>query len=68
MRRRLDRHLARTDMAPAGWASIPAYQAWEGLTQLADLDTALNPRTLGPLDRVLLENRRRLRPAYLERG
>ena len=40
MRRRLDRLLARTDMAPAGWASIPAYQAWEGLTQLADLDTA----------------------------
>ncbi|MBM5808226.1 MAG: Rieske 2Fe-2S domain-containing protein [Cyanobacteria bacterium M_surface_7_m2_040] len=37
------------------------------LAQLADLDTELNPRTLGPLDRVLLENRRRLKPAYLER-
>jgi len=35
------------------------------LAQLADLDTELTPRTLGPLDRVLLENRRRLRPAYL---
>jgi vanillate O-demethylase monooxygenase subunit len=34
------------------------------LGQLADLDTELTPRTLGPLDRVLLENRRRLRPAY----
>jgi vanillate O-demethylase monooxygenase subunit len=38
------------------------------LAQLADLDTELNPRTLGPLDRVLLENRRRLRPAYREQG
>ena len=36
------------------------------LGQLADLDTELTPRTLGPLDRVLLENRRRLRPAYRE--
>ncbi len=36
------------------------------LAQLADLDTELTPRTLGPLDRVLLENRRRLRPAYRE--
>ena len=36
------------------------------LAQLADLNTELNPRTLGPLDRVLLENRRRLRPGYLE--
>jgi vanillate O-demethylase monooxygenase subunit len=34
------------------------------LSQLADLDTELTPRTLGPLDRVLLENRRRLQPAY----
>jgi len=34
------------------------------LARLADLDTELTPRTLGPLDRVLLENRRRLRPAY----
>jgi len=36
------------------------------LAQLADLDTELTPRMLGPLDRVLLENRRRLRPAYRE--
>ena len=35
------------------------------LAQLADLDTELTPRMLGPLDRVLLENRRRLKPAYL---
>ena len=35
------------------------------LAQLADLDTELTPRTLGPLDRVLLENRRRLQSAYL---
>jgi phenylpropionate dioxygenase-like ring-hydroxylating dioxygenase large terminal subunit len=38
------------------------------LGQLADLDTTLTPRTLGPLDRVLLENRRRLQPAYREEG
>jgi phenylpropionate dioxygenase-like ring-hydroxylating dioxygenase large terminal subunit len=35
------------------------------LEHLADLDTELNPRSLGPLDRVLLENRRRLEPCYL---
>jgi len=60
-----------------GWLAAPIIKAvtahelnldvW-ALARLADLDTALNPRTLGPLDRVLLENRRRLRPAYLERG
>ncbi len=36
------------------------------LAQLADFSTELTPGTLGPLDRVLLENRRRLRPSYLE--
>jgi phenylpropionate dioxygenase-like ring-hydroxylating dioxygenase large terminal subunit len=35
------------------------------LARLADLNTELTPRTLGPLDRVLLENRRRLRNTYL---
>jgi len=38
------------------------------LAQLADLDTELTPRTLGPLDRVLLENRRRLSSAYLSKA
>ncbi|MEB3235369.1 MAG: Rieske 2Fe-2S domain-containing protein [Cyanobacteriota bacterium] len=38
------------------------------LARLADLDTALAPRSLGPFDRVLLENRRRLQPAYLSEG
>ena len=37
------------------------------LKQLADLDTELNPLSLGPLDRVLLENRRRLQPNYLSK-
>lgn len=34
------------------------------LSRLADLNPELTPRTLGPLDRVLLENRRRLRSSY----
>ncbi|MBM5798361.1 MAG: Rieske 2Fe-2S domain-containing protein [Cyanobacteria bacterium K_Offshore_0m_m2_072] len=38
------------------------------LGQLADLETELTPRTLGPLDRVLLENRRRLSSAYLSKA
>ena len=35
------------------------------LARLADLNPELNPRTLGPFDRVLLENRRRIRSVYL---
>lgn len=35
------------------------------LARLADPNPELNPRTLGPFDRVLLENRRRLRSIYL---
>jgi hypothetical protein len=35
------------------------------LARLADLNPDLNPRTLGPFDRVLLENRRRIRSVYL---
>lgn len=35
------------------------------LSHLADLNPVLDPRSLGPLDRVLLENRRRLAPTYL---
>ena len=38
------------------------------LARLADLDIELAPRSLGPLDRVLLENRRRLQPAYHSEG
>lgn len=37
------------------------------LKHLADLDTELNPLSMGPLDRVLLENRRRLQPYYLSK-
>jgi len=37
----------------------------KALAQLADLNPTLSPRTLGPFDRVLLENRRRLRGRYL---
>ena len=37
----------------------------QALARLADRDTVLTPRTLGPLDGVLLENRRRLQPTYL---
>lgn len=57
------------------WLAAPIIKAVTGfeltldvraLGCLADHDTALNPRTLGPLDRVLLENRRRLGAAYLE--
>ncbi len=35
------------------------------LSRLADLNPELNPRSLGPFDRVLLENRRRIRSVYL---
>jgi len=35
------------------------------LARLADLNPDLNPRTLGPFDRVLLENRRRIQSIYL---
>lgn len=35
------------------------------LARLADLNPELNPRRLGPFDRVLLENRRRIRSIYL---
>jgi len=35
------------------------------LGQLADLNPELSPRTLGPFDRVLLENRRRIAVRYL---
>jgi len=34
------------------------------LAQLADRSVELNPRTLGPFDRVLLENRRRIGTVY----
>ena len=34
------------------------------LAQLADCSLALNPRSLGPFDRVLLENRRRIDTVY----
>ena len=57
------------------WLAAPVIKAVTGyeltldvraLGCLADHDTALNPRSLGPLDRVLLENRRRVAPAYLQ--
>lgn len=37
----------------------------DALARLADQNTDLNPRTLGPFDRVLLENRRRIESIYL---
>lgn len=36
------------------------------LSQLADFEIALSPRTLGPFDRVLVENRRRIRAIYIQ--
>jgi len=35
------------------------------LAQLADLNPELSPRSLGPFDRVLVENRRRIAALYL---
>lgn len=36
------------------------------LARLADLNPELSPRSLGPFDRVLLENRRRIQAVYLQ--
>ena len=56
-----------------GWFAAPIIRAITAhelnldvaaLSRLADLNPELTPRSLGPLDRVLLENRRRLRSSY----
>ena len=56
-----------------GWLAAPIIRAITAhelnldvaaLSRLADLNPELTPRSLGPLDRVLLENRRRLRSSY----
>jgi len=56
------------------WLAVPiarAITAYEldldvrALARLADLDPQLSPRSLGPFDRVLLENRRRIQSLYL---
>jgi hypothetical protein len=37
----------------------------KALARLADLNPELSPRSLGPFDRVLLENRKRIAALYL---
>ncbi|MBM5790533.1 MAG: Rieske 2Fe-2S domain-containing protein [Cyanobacteria bacterium M_surface_10_m1_298] len=57
-----------------GWLAAPIVRALtaheldldvRALAQLADRNPELSPRTLGPFDRVLLENRRRISTLYL---
>jgi phenylpropionate dioxygenase-like ring-hydroxylating dioxygenase large terminal subunit len=58
------------------WLAAPIVRAVAGqelsldvkaLSSLADHNTELSPRSLGPFDRVLLENRRRINALYLKR-